>query len=319
MGFSQQKMVTQSSINSALLFLSNRILCDDWCRGHQDIAYYFKAPRAFLESGRIAEAKIAFERLKPFLNDGAYKSANPAYATMYPHYPWMWASHSALCLGEVEMAGKCDELLRGWQTYDGTGVVLGGEGDMFATSITVFNHLCFGRIADATRSGDVLRSVIDRNRSTPSNKFFLRWDTDTLEWGVPPQGPFPPAAFYEVDQQQNGQLYFMLGFPAMVLHALAQTTGKDEYHEAAMEVLHFLRGCREDVGYSIFAHKVAMAASMLGDSSWANKFCIALISEQFEHGGYMQDGDDMDTVDQTAELACWLQILCNKSDREACE
>ena len=34
-----------------------------------------------------------------------------------------------------------------------------------------------------------------------------------------------------------------------------------------------------------------------------------LVSQQRAHGGFADDADAMDTVDQTAELACWLRML----------
>ena len=35
----------------------------------------------------------------------------------------------------------------------------------------------------------------------------------------------------------------------------------------------------------------------------------ALASQQRDHGGFADDADAMDTVDQSAELACWLRML----------
>ena len=34
-----------------------------------------------------------------------------------------------------------------------------------------------------------------------------------------------------------------------------------------------------------------------------------MVSQQRAHGGFADDADAMDTVDQTAELACWLRML----------
>ena len=34
-----------------------------------------------------------------------------------------------------------------------------------------------------------------------------------------------------------------------------------------------------------------------------------LVSQQRAHGGFADDADAMDTVDQSAELACWLRML----------
>ena len=124
--------------------------------------------------------------------------------------------------------------------------------------------------------------------------------------------PGLPLMFYEVDHlSQDPQLYFMLAFPAMVLLEL-HAQGQDEnrlyqYAVTADRILAFLRGC--GVRPSLFAHKAAVAAAMGGELATAGAISEYLLSQQRPHGGFADDAGAMDTVDQTAELACWLRML----------
>ena len=125
--------------------------------------------------------------------------------------------------------------------------------------------------------------------------------------------PGLPLMFYEVDHlSQDPQLYFMLAFPAMVLLEL-HAQGQDEnrlyqYAVTAGRLLAFLRSC-DGISGSLFAHKAAVAAAMGGERDAAGTISEYLLSQQRDHGGFADDADAMDTVDQTAELACWLRML----------
>ena len=83
----------------ALAYLRERVLDDTWVAAHRDIAYYFKAPQAFLLAGLRDEAAAAFDALEPFLDEGGAASGSAAYRLAYPHYPYMWAAKAARELG----------------------------------------------------------------------------------------------------------------------------------------------------------------------------------------------------------------------------
>ena len=112
----------------------------------------------------------------------------------------------------------------------------------------------------------------------------------------------------------------MLAFPAMVLLELYARGRDDEgerprayrYCGTAARILAFLRGC-DGINDSLFAHKAAVAAAMVGEHYGEDDLPPAisryLVSQQRAHGGFADDADAMDTVDQTAELACWLRML----------
>ena len=48
----------------ALAYLREHVLDDTWVAAHRDIAYYFKAPQAFLLAGLRDEAAAAFDALR---------------------------------------------------------------------------------------------------------------------------------------------------------------------------------------------------------------------------------------------------------------
>jgi len=321
----------------ALAYLRERVLDDTWVAAHRDIAYYFKAPQAFLLAGLRDEAAAAFDALEPFLDEGGAASGSAAYRLAYPHYPYMWAAKAARELGRTEVAAACDARLREWQAFRPCGVVVGGDADLFATAMRAFNALTFGRLEEAKSAADVLVWAVDRqwqacaqrhdgSRLVDLTKFRLRWDaattnTDALEaWISPPAEGGLPSVFYEVDRTQPGQLYFMLAFPAMVLLELYARGRGDEgerprayrYCGTAARILAFLRGC-DGINDSLFAHKAAVAFAMVGEHFGEDDLPPAisryLVSQQRAHGGIADDADAMDTVDQTAEVACWLRML----------
>ena len=84
----------------ALAYLRERVLDATWV-AHRDIAYYFKAPQAFLLAGLRDEAAAAFDALEPFLDEGGAASGSAAYRLAYPHYPYMWAAKAARELGRL--------------------------------------------------------------------------------------------------------------------------------------------------------------------------------------------------------------------------
>ena len=89
------------------------------------------------------------------------------------------------------------------------------------------------------------------------------------------------------------------------------------YCGTAGRILAFLRGC-DGIDDSLFAHKAAVAFAMVGEHYGEDDLPPAvsryLVSQQRAHGGIADDADAMDTVDQTAEVACWLRMLPELAD-----
>ena len=62
----------------AVAYLRERVLDGTWVAAHRDVAYYFKAPQAFLLAGLRDEAAAAFDALEPFLDEGGAASGSAA-------------------------------------------------------------------------------------------------------------------------------------------------------------------------------------------------------------------------------------------------
>merc|ERR1712232_1529787 len=98
-------------------------------------------------------------------------------------------------------------------------------------------------------------------------KFLLRWTNSDVD---EPCLIDEPDALHCINAKEPGQLYFMMGFPAMVLLELATSSSDDlkvradEYRETAQTIIDFLKTC-EGIWTSPMAHKFGMAAAMAGD------------------------------------------------------
>lgn len=308
-------------VERALVYLSARILNDSWASQHDDVAYYFKAPLAFLKAGKEKEARAALESAERYVEQAGSQSANGAYSGVYPHYPWMWMCWAACELGQHDLARRC---FQGFSSYvhpdTSSGLVARpftvGEpfqADFFATAEAVKFGLLLGKQDLARASAGTILRVLELNRLGPmkEGKFLLRWTGDTAEALQLVQGN---DVLHCVNQREPGQLYFMLGFPAMVLLELAGVEGRggssarDGYHGGAAELLGYLKEC-EGVYESQMAHKVARAAALAGDAATAKRIAGFLIKQQTEAGCFQPDPEDLDSVDQTAEIAVWLQQI----------
>merc|ERR1712232_1007413 len=143
-------------------------------------------------------------------------------------------------------------------------------------------------------------------------RFQLRWTPESAssEGGL----ELIPAddVLHCLNHQQDGQLYFMLGFAAMVLLEMAGPSGKEagvlekSYRDAGMRLLDYLTKC-VGVFESPLAHKVARGAAMAKNNGTATKIADYFLSLQ-QGAGHFQDDTDtdaLDSVDQTAEIAVW--------------
>merc|ERR1719159_1888761 len=107
-------MAYQSAADRAVAYLKARVLDEAWVSQHDDVAYYFKAPLAFLEAGEMEDASKALDIAARYLDQGGVGSANGAYASEYPHYPWMWMCWAAVRLGRAKLATDCFDKMHGY-------------------------------------------------------------------------------------------------------------------------------------------------------------------------------------------------------------
>jgi len=301
------------SAEKALAYLEARVLNDEWVGCHDDVAYYFKAPMAFIEGGRLREAGEALDVAAKYVEQGGNGSGNCAYATQFQHYPWMWICWAATCLGRKELAELCFSKMAAYVHPSYSGLVMKPfnrgepfEADFFATGEVVKFALLCKKPQMAEAAADVLLHILHINQENMERgQFQLRWTGESLGnfAFVPGSGPF-----HCILQREPGQLYFLMAFPAMVLMELAARAEKakaEAYHAGALKLLTYLKQCA-GVFESPFSHKLGRAAAMASDKEDAVKVADFFLSQQQEAGNYQEDLEAMDSVDQTAEIAVWL-------------
>jgi hypothetical protein len=333
-------MAYSDAVTRGLRYLSERVLDPAWVAEHEDVAYYFKAPLAFLESSsspapsEVAAAKV-LEAATRYLEKGGADSENPAYAGPYPHYPWMWMCWAATRLGRNDLAQQCYERLYAYVVPSTcAGLVtapFGGEGasfeaDLFATAEVVKVSLLVGHLGVAEAAADTLVQALEYNSAhMREGRFYLRWGAVMPADGcsgwlqrMAAVGTKHLELVQEDDplhcvmQGTPGQLYFMMAFPAMVLLELSKMLAEEKsvrssvYRSSALKLLEFLKGC-VGVFESPMAHKVAIASAMAGDAETARRIADFLVSQQQPAGCFVfKDSESMDAVDQTAEILVWL-------------
>lgn len=315
-------MAYGKAADAAVAYLAKRVLDEAWAADHDDVAYYFKAPMAFLEAGvdHRGAAERALAIAGRYADRGGADSANGAYAGMFQHYPLMWICWAAVRLEQQQLAKQCYENL--WKYVEPSscaGLVkepyrikgAAYEADLFATAEVVKVALLMGRAEVAARAGETMLKALNANTAhMEQGRFYLRWSGEAAEEGglalVREED-----MFHCVTQALPGQLYFLLAFPAMALLELAGADGgssSEACRQGALRLLGFLRECK-GVYESPMAHKVGRAAAMAGDATTARKIADYLVSLQQESGCFQPDPEAVDSLDQTAEIAVWLRQI----------
>lgn len=320
--------------DKALDYLSQRLFDKKWVEQHDDVAYYFKAPLAFLEAGRQMEAEKAFAIAIRYMEQGGSKSANRAYSLQYPHYPLMYMCWAATILKHEDIADACFHRIEAFvHPVTGSGLVTAPycegsafEADCFATALVVKAALLRGKMDLAKSAGAALARALTANRDHMSaGRFYLRWQGETIHDIQLMSDPDKQHDhFHCVLKAGGGQRYFFVGFPAMTLLELSMLDAhvgeghRDAYRDAALGMLNFLWTC-EGLTESPTSHKVARAAAMAALQvpktdvphlvNIATSIADNFVFMQKESGCFHHDQDAMDSVDQTAEISLWLRQL----------
>jgi len=318
-------MAYAKAAHNAVAYLTERLFDDDWVSKHDDVAYFFKAPLAIFEADKPELCAKAFDIALRYLDDGGAKSSIQAYSSEYPYAPWMWMCWEATCLEREDVAKKCfEKLFRYIRISTGAGVIkepyIEGEpfvGDFFATAIMVKAAMLVGRTEVAETAADKLVDVLEGNAKHMENgRFYLKWTGQKLAHESAEGFGAAKDVFLEEDdsshciqQKAPEQLYFMMGFPAMVLiqlSALVSSSGEAEaYKSSALQILDYLKNC-EGLYTSLWAHEVGIAAAMAGDSGTAIKIADFLVSLQQSSGSFFNEPESAHSFSETAEIATWL-------------
>eukprot|EP00928_Gymnodinium_smaydae_P016646 TRINITY_DN16278_c0_g1_i1.p1 TRINITY_DN16278_c0_g1~~TRINITY_DN16278_c0_g1_i1.p1 ORF type:complete len:359 (-),score=58.31 TRINITY_DN16278_c0_g1_i1:119-1195(-) len=320
------------SATSAVSYLAARVLNDEWVSEHDDVAYYFKAPLAFLEAGYTDDARRALAVAERYAEHGGVGSASPVYSGPYPHCPWLWMFWAATRLGSEDLAQRCFEnFSRYIHPASGSGLASAPfsdgeafEADFFATAMVVKFNLLHGFVLSAERAADALLLTIEENRvPMAAGQFYLRWTTRRMDFADADEQPILVRCedtMHCVRQGDVDQQYSMLGFPALVLLELAgyrspEEAAEDarprraaEYVQGAERLLAYLKAC-EGSWESMDVPKVARAAAIAGDRETAERLGDFMVSQQSDLGCYVNDSESMDCVDRTAEIAVCLRQL----------
>ena len=117
-------------------------------------------------------------------------------------------------------------------------------------------------------------------------------------------------------RKQANQAYFFLGYPVAFLSKLYMATKDDSYLAAATTVLEFCLGCNSSIYSFHFAHKVAWAAAQVARltsekkySDMSRRIADFLCSIQSEDGLFLRDAEPHDKIDQSVEIAIWLNEI----------
>mmetsp|Transcript_118657 Transcript_118657/g.335602 ORF Transcript_118657/g.335602 Transcript_118657/m.335602 type:complete len:500 (-) Transcript_118657:826-2325(-) len=300
-----------SSLASAdgAAYLAERILDEEWSSQHTDVAYYCKAPMAFLEVGSEETARAALDIAVKAVSEG---SANEWYNSMYPQYPYLWICNAASRLGRMDVAKRCfHEIVQYMHPLTNSGLVAARyhwgdefEACFFATAVVCKAAALVGDIVLSHATADsMLRTLTANRRNMRLGLFRLRWKWSTgfVEDDEP---------HYCVRQHGDGQLYHMLGLPAAILLELG-CAGDIKYGDGGHELLNYLRGC-DSLFSSPYSHQVACAAAFAKDNETAARIVDHVLSLQRD-GCFHEDREAMEAVDLTAEIICCLKQVNHNS------
>lgn len=300
-----------AAANATAEYLVKRISDAWWVVGHDDVAYYFKAPLLLADLGREKDARQALDVVARYVDTGGSNSACKTYSCTYPQCPWLWICWAATQLGAEDLADRCFEKLCRYQhRITESGLIQAPysdlkefEADFFATAMIAKAALLRKRRKAAAGAGDALLRALEANRKNMSawRRFSFRWSWHGLAADEEPGSC--------VCQGRPCQQFQMLGFPALVLMELAraQLEQRMAYREAAAELVDFLRGCSGLVGSSA-APVVAAAAAFAHDSETARRIADRLLAEQQPAGSFGGgDPESWTAVDSSAETAFWLR------------
>lgn len=301
--------------DKAVEWLASKVLDKTWVSEHNDVAYYFRLPLAFIEAGRESDAEKVLDIAKAWVMTGAAGSAHRDYGSVYPQYPLLWICWAACRLGRMELAKRCFATISKHVcpvTCSGVNSSPFSQGaanefDFFATAIFAKAALLTGDSESAGFAGDSLLRALEANRiEMLEGRFFLRW---TWMSGLVMERD--RDASYCVWQKGSGQQFHLLGFPAAVLAELASENIQAEipgadFKKGALDLLQYLQKC-DGVLSNPTSHQVACAAARARDEEFAAKISNNLVKLQQASGAFSADLQSLDAIDKTAELSICLR------------
>jgi hypothetical protein len=144
--------------------------------------------------------------------------------------------------------------------------------------------------------------------------FYTSMDSKGNVWKNIPE---EHSEYFQVDQSQDGQLYWYIGISAAhLLHSYSFKQDRN-YLDNAIECLNFLAGCRNDVLRSFasgkYAYALALAFRYTGIEDYRIKaldYCGWLADIQHADGSWDNEENNLEWFlkwDLTAEMAYWIR------------
>jgi len=317
-----------ASRDLGLAHLASTIMTDKFQASNMDIAFYFKAVMGFLHGGRVVEANILLDFIQasflqpdgdvvsPGLGPGE-KSSNGMYNQFYGYING-WLCREAMRTGRMDIHKPAWDFYRKFQHPLNGGQVTGGifKGD--ETDITdIFSTANFGLTAlemgDFDAAAKATKYIIRAVSLQPNMDefFYLK---QTTEGELITEG-FPEEQYkvYYLRTDQPDQLWFMLGYPLVLLAKMGQVDNNKVCKETADKILDFFDRCSDQRFASFWSHKIALGTSYMA-AVWkderyvktSQKIVMELMKLQDQNGLFSYPGMTYrDQIDQTAEVSTW--------------
>lgn len=312
--------------------LTSNIMTDKFQAANKEIALYFKAVMAFLHAGRIVEANLLLDFIQaeflqpdgdvvsPGLPPGE-KSSNAEY-NQYYGYINGWLCREGQRTGRMDIRRPAWDFYRKFQHPVNGGQVTGGSFKGDQTDITdFFSTANFGltalELGDFDAAAKATKYIIRAVSLQPNiDKFFYLKQTSEGKFIT---DGFPEGHYkvYFLKTDQPDQLWFMLGFPLVLLAKMFQVDNNKVCKETADKILDFYDRCLEQKFGCLWSHKMALGTSYMA-AVWkeykgteryvetCEKIVTELLKLQDKNGVFSYPGmTERDKMDQTAEVPTW--------------
>eukprot|EP00929_Paragymnodinium_shiwhaense_P084667 TRINITY_DN45294_c0_g1_i1.p1 TRINITY_DN45294_c0_g1~~TRINITY_DN45294_c0_g1_i1.p1 ORF type:complete len:518 (+),score=85.09 TRINITY_DN45294_c0_g1_i1:131-1684(+) len=300
----------QVSAETALQFLLLRMQNEDWVAYHDDVAYYFRAPLAFVEAGDMNGARLALSIAGKFVADGRAEGSKMAlYGLYYPQYPLLCIGSAAKRLGHDTLSQQCFRKLRSYRAPYTSSGTLGrpysrahkddNVCDFIATALLGKAGIEAGDEKLVIDAADSLLRAIAANRAyMQDGHFYLRW---TWSGGFLKDGD----GAHCMKRGASRQLYSLCGLSADFLFEAGMRGSR--YKEAGMELTAFLDRCGgESFGFAS-PQRGRVAARTRNWKAWED-ISDRLVQLQQPCGCFGEDASTAAAMDEAADVAmCLLQ------------